>query len=155
MHIEQVTQITDELVEAFQRLMPQLTTNYPPPTRDELKALVDFPASKLLVARERESTPILGAATLCFVRAPSGVHARLEDVVVDAASRGQGIGEALTRAALRLAAEAGAGYVALTSNPRREAANRLYQRLGFKKWETNVYRWAVDHGSQTTGNRQR
>ncbi len=140
MLIEQVMLVTDELVEAFERLTPQLTTSHPPPSHADLQALVAFPGSTLLVARESESSAIIGSATLCIVRAPTGVHARLEDVVVDGAARGQGVGEALTREVIRLAKESGANYMALTSNPRREAANRLYQRVGFKKWETNVYR---------------
>jgi ribosomal protein S18 acetylase RimI-like enzyme len=143
MLIQKVDKVTDELVQAFQRLMPQLTTNHPPPSWDELRALVAFPASTLLVARENASTPITGAATLALVRAPSGVHARLEDVIVDEMARGRGVGEALTREAIRLAKEAGADYIALTSNPRRAAANRLYQRVGFQKWETNVYRLEI------------
>ena len=141
MVIEQITAVTDELVEAFQRLMPQLTTSHPAPSRADLQTLVAFPASTLLVARESDAGPIIGAATLLLLFTPSGVHAHLEDVVVDGAARGKGIGAALTEEAIRLAKASGADYVALTSNPKREAANRLYQRVGFKKWETNVYRY--------------
>ncbi len=140
MIIQPIYQVTDELLQAFQRLMPQLSATMQPPTREALQALLDFPASTLLVARQSESGPIIGAATLALVRAPSGVHARLEDVIVDETVRGQGVGEALTREVIRLAKESGADYIALTSNPRRAAANRLYQRVGFTKWETNVYR---------------
>jgi ribosomal protein S18 acetylase RimI-like enzyme len=140
MLIEQVTAVTDELVEAFQRLTPQLTTNHPPPSRADLQALVSFPGSTLLVARESATGAIIASATLSLLRTPTGVHARLEDVVVDGAARGRGVGEALTKEVLRLAKVSGADYIALTSNPKREAANRLYQRVGFKKWETNVYR---------------
>jgi len=147
MFIQPIHEVTDELVEAFQRLMPQLTTNHPPPSRAELQALVAFPASMLLVARESASGPIVGAATLSLLFTPSGVHARLEDVVVDGAARGKGIGAALTEEVIRLAKASGADYVALTSNPRREAANRLYQRLGFKRWETNVYRYDLNKTS--------
>ena len=140
MLIQPVHAVTDELVEAFQRLMPQLTANHPPPSRADLQALVAFPGSTLLVARESERGAIIASATLCIVRAPTGVHARLEDVVVDSAVRGRGVGQALTNEVIRLAKETGAGYIALTSNPKRESANRLYQRVGFKRWETNVYR---------------
>jgi ribosomal protein S18 acetylase RimI-like enzyme len=140
MILQQIDQVTDELAEAFQRLLPQLTTNHPPPTRTELEALVAFAGSTLVVARENESAPIIGAATLSLLRTPTGIHARLEDVIVDETVRGKGVGEALTREIVRLAKEAGADFIALTSNPRREAANRLYQRVGFTKWETNVYR---------------
>jgi ribosomal protein S18 acetylase RimI-like enzyme len=138
--IQQVHEVTAELFDAFQRLTPQLTTNHPPPSFDDLQTLVTFPASRLLLARESDTGPIIGSATLSLLRTPTGVHARLEDVIVDSAARGRGVGEALTREVIRLAKELGADYIALTSNPRREAANRLYQRVGFKRWETNVYR---------------
>lgn len=141
MHISRIDTISDEIYAAFQRLIPQLTANVPPPTRAELEALVAFEGSILLVARSETDSAIIGVATLSLVRAPTGVHARLEDVVVDEAARGQGVGAALTEETIRLAREMGANYLALTSNPRREAANRLYQRLGFKRWETNVYRF--------------
>jgi GNAT superfamily N-acetyltransferase len=141
MQITRVTAVSDEIFEAFQRLIPQLTTNVPPPTRADLDALVAFEGSILLIARLVEDGPIIGAATLSLIRVPTGVHARLEDVIVDQSARGQGLGAALTLEVIRLARELGANYLALTSNPRREAANRLYQRLGFKRWETNVYRF--------------
>jgi GNAT superfamily N-acetyltransferase len=141
MHISRIDTISDEIYAAFQRLIPQLTANVPPPTRAELEALVAFEGSILLAARSETDSAIIGVATLSLVRAPTGVHARLEDVVVDEAARGQGVGAALTEETIRLAREMGANYLALTSNPRREAANRLYQRQGFKRWETNVYRF--------------
>jgi len=61
---------------------------------------------------------------------------------VDAAARGKGAGEALSREALLVAALRGARTVELTSKPSREAANRLYRRLGFELRETNVYRFS-------------
>jgi ribosomal protein S18 acetylase RimI-like enzyme len=83
---------------------------------------------------------VIGTLTLALFRIPTGVRAWIEDVVVDEAARGRGAGEALTREALRLAEEAGARTVDLTSRPEREAANRLYQRLGFERRSTSVYR---------------
>ena len=104
--------------------------------------LLAWPATTILVARDSgPDGPIVGTATLVLVKSPAGTHARLEDLVVDESAREQGVGEALTREIIRLAGEGGARYLALTSNPRREAANRLYQRMGFKPWETNVYRY--------------
>lgn len=140
MHIARLQHITPEVVEAFARLIPQLTTNHPPPTAAALQALVDSPASILLIARwPDESGPIVGTLTLVLYRVPTGIRARIEDVVVDENVRGRGIGEALVCRALEMARQAGADGVALTSNPRRIAANRLYQRLGFTRWETNLY----------------
>src|SRR5260221_257710 len=124
MLIEQIETATDELVQAFHHLLPQLTTNHPPPALTELQALVAFPGSVLLVARESPAGPIVGSATLSIQRTPTGIHARLEDVIVDGSMRGKGLGEALTKEVLRLAKAAGADYIALTSNPKREAANK-------------------------------
>jgi len=140
MEILQVFQITPDVVEALERLIPQLTINSQPPTEAELKSLVSSDSSVLLVACVSErSNPIVGILTLVVYRVPTGVHARIEDVIVEQTMRGKGIGELLMRRALEMAKESGADGVALTSNPRREAANRLYRRLGFKPWETNIY----------------
>jgi ribosomal protein S18 acetylase RimI-like enzyme len=81
---------------------------------------------------------------LTLYRIPTGLQARIDDVVVDGAARGRGIGEALSREAIRIAREAGARNVSLTSRPAREAANRLYQRIGFQRLDTNVYRYPLD-----------
>jgi ribosomal protein S18 acetylase RimI-like enzyme len=134
--------VTSDLVAAVGRLLPQLSSSAAPPTPAELEELVSSPATQLLVARI--DGEVVGALTLVVFRIPSGVRAWIEDVVVDEATRGQGVGEALNREALRLAAEQGAKTVELTSRPSREAANRLYQRLGFKVRETNVYRYDLE-----------
>jgi len=140
MFIVRAAVVSDELVEAFARLIPQLKLNFPPLSREELVALLTSDSSILLVARyPDEQAPIAGMLALILYRVPTGTRARVEDVVVDEAMRGKGIGEALVRHALRVARDAGADGVALTSNPRREAANRLYQRLGFSPWQTNLY----------------
>jgi ribosomal protein S18 acetylase RimI-like enzyme len=144
MIIEQATQVTDELEAAFLRLTPQLSSSNPAPTRAQLAEMVGSPAITLLVAREADTGgEIVASLTLAMFRIPTGRRAWIEDVVVDAAQRGKGIGEALTREALRVAQEAGATTVDLTSRPSREAANRLYQRIGFEKRETNVYRYTL------------
>jgi ribosomal protein S18 acetylase RimI-like enzyme len=137
--VEEARDVSPELVEAFARLIPQLSRSNPPPTEAELDELVRSDASHLLVARD-DSDAILGSLTLVVFRIPSGVRAWIEDVVVDESARGQGVGEELNREALRVAGQAGARTVDLTSRPSREAANRLYQRLGFKQRDTNVYR---------------
>jgi len=138
MHIEPVTTITPELLSAFERLMPQLTAA-PIPTRAELQKLIDSP-SRLLIARHPDETgPIVGSACLGVFRTPSGVHAHIEDVIVDEALRGLGIGAALVRDLLQLARELGLKGVSLTCNPRRVAANELYKKMGFKEWKTNMY----------------
>jgi ribosomal protein S18 acetylase RimI-like enzyme len=138
MRVEVVDEATGELWDAFQRLTPQLTDNNPPPSLDLLTALVKSESSTLLVARADDGS-ILGAASLTVYLVPTGVRAIIEDVIVDSSARGQGIGEALVTRCLELARGKGAPAVTLTSNPKREAANRLYQRMGFLRRETNAY----------------
>ena len=137
--IEIAEQVDDELVEAFERLIPQLSSSSPPPTRDELRHLVDGDDTVVFLARV--DGVIVGSLTLAFYRIPTGLKAWIEDVVVDDAARGHGVGRSMNEAALDLARRRGAKNVALTSRPSREAANRLYQRIGFRIRETNLYRY--------------
>lgn len=147
MEIEESHEVTDELLAAFERLVPQLSSSNPPPTRAELAEIVASPATVLLVARDPEQQrAIVGTLTLVLFRIPTGLRAWIEDVVVDNAVRGKGIGRALTLAAVQRAAEAGATTVDLTSRPSRVAANRLYQSVGFVARETNVYRYTHQKG---------
>jgi len=140
MFIARATVVTDELLDAFENLIPQLKADFPFPTREELAALISAESSLVYIARfPDEYVTIVGILTLVIYRVPTGIRAHIEDVVVEESMRGNGIGEELIRHALRVARDSGADGVALTSNPKREAANRLYQRLGFKIWETNLY----------------
>ncbi len=139
--VEQATIANAELIEAFQRLIPQLSSSNPPPTQDELAEIISAPSTVLFIARLDEH--IVGTLTLATFRIPTGVRAWIEDVVVDAAARGHGVGEALNEAAILEAHHRGAITVDLTSRPSREAANRLYQRIGFVARDTNVYRYNV------------
>jgi ribosomal protein S18 acetylase RimI-like enzyme len=134
--------VTPELIEAFDRLIPQLSSSSPPPNRAELQEMVGSPASVLLVARDEAGT-VIGSLTLAMFRVPTGLRAWIEDVVVDESSRGAGTGEALVVEAVQRARSAGARSVDLTSRPSRESANRLYQRLGFEERTTNVYRMSL------------
>lgn len=134
--------VDDELIAAFNRLIPQLSRSAAVPTPDAIREIVEGPASTVLLARDdRERGRIVGLLTLVVFRIPTGVRAWIEDVVVDDAVRGRGVGEALSQEAIRRAVEAGARTVELTSRPSREAANRLYQRLGFVRRDSNVYRY--------------
>lgn len=140
--IEIATGVDDELVGAFAHLIPQLSRSSAPPTSDELRAMVESPASDVLLARL--DGVIVGTLTLVTFRIPTGVRAWIEDVVVDDAARGHGVGEQMNRFALDIARSKGAKTVDLTSRPSREAANRLYQRIGFVARETNVYRYDLE-----------
>ena len=137
--IEIASTVTDELVVAFERLIPQLSSSNPPPTRKHLEQIVGSDSCSLLIARDGQK--IVGSLTLVVFPIPTGARAWIEDVVVDSSARGKGVGETLNREALKVAKERGAVTVDLTSRPSREAANRLYQRIGFEKRDTNVYRY--------------
>jgi ribosomal protein S18 acetylase RimI-like enzyme len=140
MQIELVTQADEELYEAFQHLVPQLTDNNPPPSLNDLADLVRDASSTLMVVRD-DHGEIIGALTLTVYHVPTGIRSIIEDVIVDNSARGQGIGDALMKYAINLAREKGAQNISLTSNPTREAANRLYLRVGFKRRETNAYQY--------------
>jgi ribosomal protein S18 acetylase RimI-like enzyme len=139
-----VREVTDEaeagdLVAPFTHLLPQLSRSAPPPTAEVLAEIIASPATHLLVAEEAGA--VVGSLTLVVFPIPTGRRAWIEDVVVDADAGGKGVGTTLNRFALDLAAELGCRTVDLTSRPSREAANRLYQRIGFQPRETNVYRY--------------
>ena len=140
--IEEVKKVDGELVKAFERLTPQLSSSNPPPTEKELASIVTSRSTVLFVARD--DGEIVGSLSLVLFRIPTGLRAWIEDVVVDGAARGKGVGEALNRAAIERASKAGAKTVDLTSRPSRESANRLYQRLGFQLRASNVYRYELD-----------
>ncbi|MGX6512532.1 GNAT family N-acetyltransferase [Rhodococcus sp. SJ-2] len=143
--IEQVSDVTDEIVDAFARLVPQLSRSAPPVTVETLRTVVDCPANTLFVARL--DGRVVGTLTLVVFPIPTGVRGWIEDVVVDAEARGQQAGATLTRAAMDRAAELGARTVDLTSRASREAANRLYRNLGFEERDSNLLRYTpIDRG---------
>ena len=131
-----------ELTEALERLVPQLSKSNPPPARDEVAQILAAPATDQFVARDDDGA-IVGVSTLATFRIPTGLRAWIEDVITDEAARGQGVGEQLTLAMLDRARELGCTTVDLTSRPSREAANRLYKRVGFVQRDTNVYRFTL------------
>jgi len=141
--VEECNEVTEELVAAMASLVPQLSSSSPPPSAAQLMEIVESGSTHLLVATDDEQDgAIVGSMTLVVFRIPTGVRAWIEDVVVDGDARGKGVGETLNRAALEIAEGLGAKSVDLTSRPSREAANRLYRRLGFVQRDTNVYRHA-------------
>lgn len=143
--VETATEVDDDLVEAFARLIPQLSSSSPPPGKTELAQVMSQPGTFVLVAHDDDDGGrVVGTTTLVTFLIPTGMRAWIEDVVVDGDARGKGVGEALTQAALGAARQAGAKTVDLTSRPSREAANRLYQRAGFERRDTNVYRYRFE-----------
>ena len=145
MVIVEMVEVTDEVVAGFQHLIPQLTEHSTPPDREALIQMAASPDTAVfLVCEPDENGEIVGSASLAIAHSPTGAHGWIEDVVVDQAARGQGIGKALTQSLLDKAKVLGLKQVYLTSRPSREAANRLYQSMGFVRRETNVYRYDLD-----------
>ncbi len=142
LNVRRVTEVTDSLTEAFARLMPQLSPRLAAPSAERLQTVAGSSSAALFTA-EAGGT-VVGVLTLVWYDVPSGRKAWIEDVVVDAAVRGVGAGEALVRAALGHAAAVGAGKVMLTSNPARRAAHGLYGKLGFKEAETTLFACKID-----------
>lgn len=141
--IEVLEAVDDEVVAAFARLIPLLSTNAPIPDRDRVERVFAQPGNTVFAARAAATQQrILGLLTLVRIELATGTEARIEDVVVDDAARG--LGRALVVAALKAAVAQGANRVDLTSAPRRVAARRLYQSLGFEQRETGVFRHRLD-----------
>ncbi len=140
MLIERVAAVSPELSAALADLIPQLSRSIALPAQGELSALLKSSDAALLVARlTEEDNAIVGMLTVIVYRVPSGTRAVVEDVVVSEARRRRGIAKALMQEAIKFSREAGAGNLSLTSNANRVEANLLYQRLGFRKRETNAY----------------
>ena len=136
-----VASASQEVLDACHRLIPQLSSSSTPVTLPELKEIVESESTVLFAATKDGA--IVGLLTLATFRIPTGMRAWIEDVVVDESARGHGVGEALNHAAINEARRRGAKTVDLTSRPSREAANRLYQRIGFVARDTNVYRYEL------------
>ena len=100
---------------------------------------VAAPGTRIFIA-ENDEKHIVGCTTLCVFETPTGRKASVEDVVVLPAYRGQGIGRTLLQRIIDFAKNKLAPIdLRLTSNPTRTEANAMYQALGFKQRETNVY----------------
>jgi len=140
--VEVARHVDDALVDGLNDLLPQLSSSAPPLTRDAVQALIDAPALTVFVARDDDR--IVGSLTLVIFPIPTGLRAWIEDVVVDGAIRGAGVGQALTIAAIDESRARGVRSIDLTSRPSRVAANKLYVKLGFTLRETNVYRLLVE-----------
>jgi len=139
--VEVLSEVTDEVVEAFGRLLPQLSTTARRLDAAALSAIVAADASTVLLARVDKQ--IVGTLTLVTFAIPTGARAWIEDVVVDEAARGKRVASVLIDKAIELARHAGARTVDLTSRPSRESAGRLYERLGFEQRETRFYRYKL------------
>jgi ribosomal protein S18 acetylase RimI-like enzyme len=140
--VETVTDVSEELVAGLNHLLRQLSTSASPLTMTDVEELVASPSSTVFLARDEGR--LVGMLTLVVFPIPTGRRAWIEDVVVDGAARGSGVAEALTNAAIEESRRRDVRTVDLTTRPSREAANRLYLRLGFELRETNVYRYEIE-----------
>ena len=138
--ISQPSEADAVTLDAVNQLLPQLSSSAPPLSLDRLSELIQSRSVHLYIAREDQE--VLGMLSLVLFPIPTGMRAWVEDVVVDEKARGKGIGKALSEHALKEALRLGAMTIDLTSRPSRVAANLLYQRVGFTKRETNVYRFS-------------
>jgi ribosomal protein S18 acetylase RimI-like enzyme len=141
MRIYEANMATEAIAKAFKKLIPQLSPNCSVPSKSELENLINSNNTLIFVAEENE---IIGTLTLVFNKIPTGNKVWIEDVVVDNAVRGKGVGEELTKFAIEYVTSKGIKQINLTSGPERIAANKLYQKLGFTKRETNVYRLTIE-----------
>ncbi|MDD4777873.1 MAG: GNAT family N-acetyltransferase [Fermentimonas sp.] len=144
MHIERITQLDESIVVAFEKLMPELTGREEYPSFEELNKVIESDNVHLCVAFD-DQEKVIGTITVILVRIPTGLKALIEDVIVDKEARGKGVGTALIWHAMQIARDKGAVKIDLTSHPRRIAANKLYQKLGFEKRESNVYRYYFEN----------
>jgi ribosomal protein S18 acetylase RimI-like enzyme len=133
----------EELHEALQRLVPQLSRSNPPPDLDAVRAMLAHEAITQFLARDDDGA-IVGVSTLAVFPIPTARRAWVEDVIVDEAVNGRGIGRQLTEAMLDRARALGCTTVDLSSRPSREAANHLYRKVGFTQRATNVYRMTLE-----------
>jgi len=138
MEIKQLTKVTPEVVQAIDKLIPQLSKYITSPSLDDLEKIIHSGNTILFIAEENGI--IVGTLAFVTYRIPSGIKSWIEDVVVDSDYRGRGIGRMLTQHAIDYAKKINLDKIDLTSGPFRVEANELYQRMGFKRRETNVYR---------------
>lgn len=141
MNVVKVEKAEPWILDGLNALLPQLSGAFCQLSIDALEAVARAESTTLLVAEVNQQ--VFGSLTLVIFRVPTGLRARIEDLVVDGSARGQGLGEALVRRAIALAGNRGAEAVELTSSPQRIAANRLYRKIGFVLRETNAYRYAI------------
>ncbi|KAI7891575.1 putative acetyltransferase [Mucor mucedo] len=128
--------LTIDLLDQLLNLLKQLSTSV---EEASVTNAIKSDHSCILVAMEGDV--LVGTTTMGFLYCVTGVRVHIEDVVVDATYRGKGIASCLITQAIDRAKMIKAKSIDLTSRPEREAANRLYGKLGFVKRETNVYRY--------------
>jgi ribosomal protein S18 acetylase RimI-like enzyme len=140
--ISELKEGSAEVLTSINQLLPQLSLNAQGISMDRLLELVESDNTIIFLGTDKDGQ-ILGMLSLIVMKIPTGNKAWIEDVVVDSKARGQGLGKALMNHALEEAKKLEVKSIDLTSRPTREAANLLYQSLGYQKRETNVYRHKI------------
>ena len=136
--IIEIKTYSPEYHEAMQRFLNQLTTSPMVLTEGMFQQLLASENSHLFFIMKDEQ--IAGMLTVGIYYSPTGGKAWIEDVVVDETFRGQGFSKQLVAHAIEFVKSQQIPLLMLTSNPKRIAANKLYQAMGFERKETNVYR---------------
>lgn len=138
--IVQLKTFSLEALEALNKLLKQLDNTAVPLTKTDVEYMIGSSGNHLFIARRIDNKQIIGMLTLIMFRTPFAKKGLLEDLVVDKNYRGKGVGTKLITTAIKKAREEGVVCLDFTSRPKRVEANKLYQHLGFKKRNTNVYR---------------
>lgn len=146
--VEKITVFSSHIADAIRNLAKQIGANYHEPSDDDVKEMIQNSNHTILIARNMQTNEIVGMISILIYRVPYIRKAFLEDFVVDVEHRHLGIGTKLITTAIQHCQQAGAKCVDLTSSPQRIAGNELYQKLGFIKRDTNVYRYIFDYGKK-------
>jgi ribosomal protein S18 acetylase RimI-like enzyme len=142
MKILKISRFSERVYEAVLRLLPQLSPDADLPSKEYLKSILRSESAHFFIA-EVEDKQIIGMLTIGSYNVPTGIRTVIEDVVIDGSQRGKGLGEELMLHAINYSRSLGAKSVSLTSRPSRVAANKLYQKMGFVKYETNIYKYLL------------
>ena len=142
MKIKRITRFSKRVFDAVLRLLPQLAPDAEMPDEQYFKSLLKSRNVHFFIA-ELDNKQIVGMLTIGTYDIPTGTKAWIEDVVVDESHRGKGFGEELMFFVVNYSKTLGASAVSLTSRPSRVAANKLYQKIGFKQYETNIYKYPL------------
>lgn len=138
--IEQLKTFSPDIIDMINNLLKQLNPSARTLSDEDEKKIIGNVSNRILVARESIGNKIVGMLTLIIINAQFVKKGLFEDIVVDENHRGRGIGAKLINEAINIARNEKVSYIDFTSSPEKAAANNFYQRLGFKKRDTNVYR---------------
>lgn len=139
MEIVEIEAIKSDQLDDIHKLIRQLSSGAALPRLEDFNSMYGGGGAHLIAALDGQQ--IVGMLTLVLIRIPTGLRARIEDVVVLESCRRQGLAKRMSEIAIKLYQKSGARTLDLTSSPSRIAANQLYLALGFEARETNVYRF--------------